>query len=159
MQDERDLLQTGFRYAYALTHNHHDAEDLVQDAWIKLRKVTRKAKSKSLLFVTIRNLYIDGYRHNKLLVIESIDDQEQLESYDDNLIAQLLDRDLAIILAQLRSEEREVIYLSCVEGYTAQEIAKLTEKSRNTILSLIYRAKGKLLQAVANENRVIEGLA
>jgi DNA-directed RNA polymerase specialized sigma24 family protein len=47
-------------------------------------------------------------------------------------------------LASIRPEEREAIYLNIVEGYTAQEIAEITETSRNSILSLIHRGKKKL---------------
>ena len=49
-------------------------------------------------------------------------------------------------LAVLCREEREVLYLNVVEGYSAQEIAILTDCSRNTILSLIYRGKQKFAQ-------------
>ena len=34
--DLHELVQAGYRYALALTHHHYDAEDLVQQAWLKL---------------------------------------------------------------------------------------------------------------------------
>lgn len=44
-------------------------------------------------------------------------------------------------LAQLRSIEREALFLAVVEGYTAQEIADLTQQGRGTVLSLIHGRK------------------
>lgn len=32
----RELLQAGYRYALALTHHHYEAEDLVQEAWMRV---------------------------------------------------------------------------------------------------------------------------
>ena len=33
-----ELLQSGFRYALSLAHHHQDAEDLVQQAWLRLQR-------------------------------------------------------------------------------------------------------------------------
>ncbi|MEM7394370.1 MAG: sigma-70 region 4 domain-containing protein [Verrucomicrobiota bacterium] len=60
--------------------------------------------------------------------------------------------DMEWLLEQLRPEEREALYLQTVEGYTAQEIARLTGKSRNTILSLIRRGKKKLMDEARQES-------
>ena len=38
-----------------------------------------------------------------------------------------------------------VIYLNCVEGYTAAEMAPMMDKPRSTILNLLSRAKNKLI--------------
>ena len=56
-----------------------------------------------------------------------------------------LDRGLGL----LRSEEREVLFLAAVEGYTAREIAAATERPRGTVTSLIYRARRKLLRSLS----------
>jgi RNA polymerase sigma-70 factor (ECF subfamily) len=55
------------------------------------------------------------------------------------------------LLAGLRTPEREALYLNVVEGYTAKEIGRLTDTSRNTVLSLIHRAKEKLRAALEHE--------
>ncbi len=40
MKDNTDeaWVQAGYRYAFSLSHNRHDAEDLVQQAWLKLTR-------------------------------------------------------------------------------------------------------------------------
>jgi len=159
------LLQSGFRYACSLTHQHAEAEDLVQEAWLKLTRREQpeqnRSWNKSLFFVTLRNLYIDRYRRNRLVVLEPLDDrlsgpgQHDMPGNEQEIAMdiQWLERSLSI----LRVEEREAIYLHLVEGYTAAEVAELTERSRNTVLSLVRRGRKKLVNALnRNDTAVTE---
>jgi RNA polymerase sigma-70 factor (ECF subfamily) len=148
----RGLLQSGFRYAYSLTHQHHDAEDLVQEAWLKLCKAHGYVKDKPLLFVAIRHLFIDQYRRKNLVVLESLESVAEPATEDDLLQLTLMADDIDNAMNQLRPEEREVIFLNIVEGYTAREIAKLAKLSRNTILSLLHRGKIKLVAILKKDN-------
>ena len=59
--------------------------------------------------------------------------------------------DLDELLAFLRPEEREALYMNAVEGYSAREIAELTDRPRNTVLSLIHRGKKKFRDAIRRE--------
>jgi len=79
----RDLLQQGYRYAYSLTRDPHDSEDLVQEAWVKLMSTKGHVESKSLLFVTIRHLFIDQYRHKNLIIIDSLDESKEPVARED----------------------------------------------------------------------------
>jgi len=152
------LLQSGFRYACSLTHQHAEAEDLVQEAWLKLAR-REQSWNKSLFFVTLRNLYIDRYRRNRLVVLEPLDELSERADLRDTpgneqevaMDIQWLERSLSI----LRVEEREAIYLHLVEGYTAAEVAELTERSRNTVLSLIQRGRKKLVNALNQGDAVV----
>ena len=56
-------------------------------------------------------------------------------------------------LSQLRSEEREAIYLQVVQGYTAAEAAELMERPRGTVLSLIHRGKARLRMLLRDQAR------
>jgi len=150
--DEKHLLQAGFCYGLALTASRPDAEDLVQEAWYRLCRRHGRVKNRSLLFVAIRNLYIDRMRRHALVVFESLDVAN--EAADDRLdvfAGVIAARDLEVPLAALRSEEREALFLAVVEGHTAAEIAALTGRSRGTVLSLIYRARAKLRRALAGD--------
>ena len=119
------------------------AEDLVQEAWLKLYGRPGRDPSKSLFFTAIRNLFIDQYRRNKLVVFEPFD-EEQTPRDDELFPAPIAMEDLEPALAALRPEEREAIFLNSVEGYTAQEIADLTRRPRGTVLSLMQRGKKKM---------------
>jgi len=140
---ERDLLNVGFRYALSLVHDEHEAEDLVQESWLRLYKKRGRKINKSLLFTTIRNLSIDQYRRGKLVVFTEFDEERDFAD-SPSFLSELTMRDLEVALAGLRPEERESIFLNSVEGYTVQEIASFTQRSRGTVLSLIHRGKQKM---------------
>ncbi len=142
--NERDLLQAGFRYALSLCHSRHDAEDFVQEAWLRLGRKTGSVRDKPLLFTAIRNLYIDHYRRGQRIAFTPLTEVTEMPSGDPPLDSRVTAKDLEAPLAALRPEEREALFLHVVEGYTAQEIADMTEQPRGTVLSLIYRAKRKL---------------
>ena len=144
--NDRELLQAGFKYAYALCHNHHEAEDLVQQAWFRLHRKYGKVETKALLFKTIRNLIMDKIRRDKVVSFESVEDREFASSAE----VRASKDDVEAILLGLRREERESLYLNVVEGYTAQEIADQTGSPRGSILSLIHRAKKKLRDGLGN---------
>ena len=139
--EERELLQSGFRYALSLTHNEHEAEDLVQDVWLKLYINSNNEKSKPLFFTAIRNLFIDRYRRKNLIAMEQLDENEVI----DEKLPDITNKDIEKCLEKLRPEEREVLFLNGVEEYTAEEIAGITMQSRSTVLSLLSRGKKKFI--------------
>ena len=140
---ERELLDTGFRYALALTHSATDAEDLVQEAWLKLYERHGSRFDSPALFTTIRRLFIDQYRRNKLILFEPFDEERDVPDAD-LFPGDLEAIDLEPALAELRPEEREAIFLNSVEGYSARQIATFTQRPRSTVLSLIQRGKEKM---------------
>ncbi len=149
--NDRDLLQAGFRYALSLRATHQDAEDLVQEAWFRLHRHGGSVGGKSLLFTTIRNIHIDRFRRDRLVVFEPLDETvDTVEEADGALNARLVARDLEAPLRALRPEEREALFLMVIEGYTAQQVAEFTERSRGTVLSLVHRAKQKLRHALTD---------
>ena len=139
--EDRDLLQSGFRYALSLTHNEHDAEDIVQDVWLKLFINNNNIKNKPLFFTSIRNHFIDRYRKKKLILMEDFNES----SHTQELNSDMDYGDIEKCLENLRPEEREVLFLNGVEEYSAEEIAKLTNQSRSTVLSLISRGRKKFI--------------
>ena len=154
------LLQRGFRYALALTHHAAQAEDLVQEACLRLLN-RNMAIELPLLFKIIRNRFIDLYRHTKRFPTDSLSsetnvihlDVSQTTASDEALMA---DGDmLAKSLGRLNMEEREAFYLWAVEGYTANEIAQLGSMSRNTVLSRIHRTRKKLRHILHQMNNEV----
>ena len=61
-------------------------------------------------------------------------------------------------LVCLRPIEREVLFLSVVEGYTADEIAAMQSTVRGTILSMLSRAKKKIRVSMQNDGDDLEVL-
>lgn len=134
-----DLLNRSYRYALSLTHHEDDAYDLVQSSYLKLLEKNKPVVI-SYLIPTVRNLYIDHKRKDKLRISWSVksnqrDVQEPLFHGEPFLEKKLL---------ELSDKNREIIFLSIVEEYTAQEIADLLSIPRGTILSILQRTKQKL---------------
>lgn len=151
------VLDGGFRYAFSLTHDRSEAEDLLQEACVSILGANAPW-DKAYVFTTIRNRFIDRYRRNQKVLFlplegekdgETIEPQYAIEGWDapDYLSNGQLDR----ALTELRPEERETIYLAVVEGYTAQEIAEMTGRPRGTILSLLHRTRHKLRRFLEGE--------
>lgn len=155
-QDE--LLNSGFRYAYSLTHDQAEAEDLLQDACVSILNIDGPWE-KAYFFTTIRNRFIDRYRRNQkvlFLPLEGEKDGEtlpqQVAVVEWNAPDVLENGALDKAMTELRAEERETMYLAVVEGYTAQEIADMTGRPRGTILSLLHRTKAKLRKTLEGMN-------
>ncbi|MEM0967340.1 MAG: RNA polymerase sigma factor [Verrucomicrobiota bacterium] len=140
----RDRIQAGFRYAYSLTEHQQDAEDLVQQAWMKCQKRYGKVRNNAVFFTAIRNQFYDHLRRKKIVSFASVSASDEEALIDTGQPVAGSSDDIETILSQLRVEEREVIFLHIVEGRTAREIASITGSPRNTVLSQIHRARKKL---------------
>ncbi len=147
---DAERLQSGYRYALALTHHAEDAQDLVQEAWLKLCRSYGAVESNALLFTTVRNLFVDQCRRKKIVQFESLDQPEPPELPPISDEEPGVKGDLEALLAVLRPVERETLFLHYYQGHTAEEIAQLTSQPRGTVLSLLHRAIAKLREAATN---------
>ncbi len=145
----QDVLQHGYRFALALTHDRVQAEDLVQEVALRALRSDRNLSRFGFLRA-IRNCHIDELRRLRgrpgvLPIDENVvgpaDDDGEAE-WDVPL--QLANGALPRALAEIRPEERGVIYLWAVEEMSAQRIADLMGWPRSTVLSLLQRGKAKL---------------
>jgi len=136
------LVQRGFRYALSLTHDRPLAEDLVQEAWAAVL-AAQGPQTKPYLFRAIRNRWIDRHRRERVVAFEPL--AEPADVVDPAHDPRDFDGDaLRRALATLRPEEREALFLCVVEGYTAAEVADLTGRPRNTVLSLMHRGRARV---------------
>lgn len=145
--DVLGLLQRGYRFALALTHDAHEADDLIQEAWIGLLRA-RGPFTAGYLFTCIRSRFIDACRRGRATGPTRLDDEHEpaaAETEDDwGTAVALTDGSLHNALAALQPEERVSLYLAAVEGYSAQAIADLFGWPRGTVLSHMHRARAKL---------------
>lgn len=154
-----DLLERGYRYALALTHDPDRAADVLQDACVATLSAGGPW-SLGYLFAAIRTRFIDMHRRQRLVVLEPYPDDEGAARVpgaegphdEDRIRADLSSVERA--LGMLRPEEREVLYLTAVEGHTAREIAEITSSPRGTVLSLIHRGRRKLRELLGEQRAV-----
>lgn len=153
-----ELLQAVFRYALSLSASPTDAEDLVQEGWLRARERYGAGADRKIVFRVVRNLYIDGWRRaSRFPTVEiSTTGEDEIQLIDDDgsrdPVRSCGEGMLGQHLAKLRDTEREALLLSVVEGYSASEIATLTDSTRGTVLSLVHRAKVKIQQALDSES-------
>ena len=151
------LLQHGYRYALSLAYHSAKAEDLLQDAWVAVIQADGPHE-KGYLFCAIRSRFYNLHKRELLVpmvplesIVEPAHDSININYEDD-----FEDPRLDAALSQLRSIEREVLYLSAVEGYTAQEITTITGQARGTVLSMLNRTRKKIqCYFSANEVKVV----
>ncbi len=141
-----EMLNRGYRYALSLTNNKDDSFDLVQTSYLKLIE-KNKPLIISYLITTIRNLFIDSKRKEKLK-LNWIKKSTPKTSCQANYTTE---PNLERILSELSDRDREILFLSILEEYTAQEISDLIKIPRGTILSILSRTKQKL-KVQLNEN-------
>jgi len=156
-----ELLNNLYRYALSLSNDQHQAYDLVQSCCEKvLKKQLAANELKPYMLKSIRNQYIDQFRRKKLeLVVDS--ELEHKELLDEHFIAEgleqlMIDRQhLTIILQDIDYQDRELLYLWAVEGNSMQELAQLSNVSRNTLLSRLNRLRKRLKQKYSYLNEQV----
>lgn len=136
-----DLFRQGRTYAYGLTRNFHDAEDLVQQAWLKLAQKYGEVIDRRLLYRAIKNLFIDGVRRSRIVQFDAIEDRDFALGKEQAFGA---NSDIESLMSSLNENERRFLTMNVVDGYTASEISEKTGVPRGTILSHTHRARKKL---------------
>lgn len=146
------LIDQGYRFAYALTHNSARAEDLLQDAWVSVLR-SGGPWSKGYLFAAIRSRFIDDHRRRaESRGLQISGDQKRLEACKADMKQECDENGtLENALKQLDPESRSMLYLAAVENWTTREIAASMGMPRGTVLSRLHRTRMQL-------RRIIEDL-
>ncbi len=155
-----------YRYALSLTRNEDLAYDLLQNCLEKfmLKDGHTKDYPNSYLYTIIRNRFIDDMRSKNRWNLVSIDGNGAGEPSKINIIDfEALNEDSISsteqakrILAQVKPEERELIYLWAVEGHTVHSISEKFDIPKGTILSRLHRIKKKLKVFMLNERKELQ---
>jgi RNA polymerase sigma-70 factor (ECF subfamily) len=155
-----------FSAAYRMTHNPADAEDLVQETYLKAHKNCASFEGnhlKAWLNRILANTFINSYhsrrRRPEVLGLDTYDswlDAVPPEATSgigrdpaDVVVAALPDEALKTALTSLPPPFRRVVLLADVEGYTYKEIAQLTRVPIGTVMSRLSRGRRALRNALA----------
>lgn len=134
-----------YYHAYSILNNKEDAEDVMQNTFIKLMKnidaIDNDSNLKHLLSRISKNEAIDLYR-KKVNRKEIFDDNLVMSIKDDNNYA---DFDLIISLNNvLENDEAKILSLKIVYDYSFIEIAKELNQTIGVIQAKYYKAIEKL---------------
>jgi len=157
--DEVARSHSGFIYsvAYRLTGNHADAQDLVQDVLLRVRRGLRTYQPGNLegwLARITTNAFLDTARKKKRRPTVSLpDDPDRVIAGSPSADAEAASRDLQDhlqrLLSDLAPEYRAPVVLKDVLGYSYEEIADHLGVPIGTVRSRIHRGRSKLREALA----------
>ncbi len=147
--DELYFLASSSVYSYALSvlGSRHDAEDALHDCIVKIYASAKSYKPQGKPFAWIiriaKNICIDRMRLCKKEVVSSLDDEA--DSLPVNPIADEEDRlMIQSFLSALSPEERQIVSLHLISGFTFREIAKALVRPAPTVMTKYRRALIKL---------------
>ncbi len=136
------------RYAYALTGNLHDADDIVQEtclrALARLDQWQRGTRLDSWMYRIAQNIYFDRCRAAKVRgETVDLDEAYELMSVDgrQEMENRLSLGEALVGIAQLPQEQRSLITLVCINGLSYKEAAQVAEIPLGTVMSRLARAR------------------
>ena len=137
-----------FRYAFFKVGDRADAEDIVQDAFLKVASSVAIKNPKAYLFRTVTNGCIDSQkRKSKLLPIEQ---RMAAPSHSEEFEAQQEQQRIARLLDSLPDKQAEVIRLHIHANLKFTEIAEVLEIPATTVKSRFASGIERLKQLIIN---------
>ena len=136
-----------YNMAFRYLHNQQDAEDIVQQAFLKLWKNPQAWKPGKAQFTTwftrvIINLCLDDVKKRKPL---SLPDQFDIEDSSKLALENLLDEErhslVQAAIDKLPERQKTVLILCYFEQHSNKEAANILETTERAVQSLLLRAK------------------
>jgi RNA polymerase sigma-70 factor, ECF subfamily len=159
--------------ALRMTRNNADAEDLVQETYLKAYRAFGSfelgTNLKAWLYRILTNTYINSYRAKKRRPeIADVEDVEDLYLYrrltseggsglgrsaEDEALDRFTDTDVKEAIEALPDTFRMAVLLADVEGFSYKEIAEITDVPIGTVMSRIHRGRKALQKALVERGK------
>ncbi|MFM2279775.1 MAG: hypothetical protein RLZZ444_2006 [Pseudomonadota bacterium] len=142
------------RYSRSLTRSDADGEDLLQDC-IEKALVHRDSwdggNFRAWVATIMTNLYRNGLRRGRRFPVVDLDEAETIAG-PEPVSDPLEQRRLAEILDSLQPDQRAVLMLVVVEGYSYAETAAILGTPIGTVMSRLSRARTEMSTRLKNRN-------
>ncbi|NLM62680.1 MAG: RNA polymerase sigma factor [Clostridiales bacterium] len=146
-----------YRFIYYKVQNREEAEDITQETYVRaldhIRRSDKKIEKhvdflKTVSLNILRDRWRKRSRRGTMVGIESIDPTETAVEDSSDIVSQ---RELIRnALDRLSEEQRKVIELRIIKGYSTAETAKIMNKKEGTIRVLQYRGLKALAELLKN---------
>jgi RNA polymerase sigma-70 factor (ECF subfamily) len=141
------------RFALRLTRDTPSAEDLVQEtllkAWRSFHQFRDGTNARAWLYRILVNAF---YGHARKASLETIPLEDQIPAGSSSAVIERLEMNQA--LDSLAIEQRTVLLLGVVEGFTCREVSEVLSIPIGTVMSRLSRARQSLREKLAPEPAV-----
>ncbi|MEY4130295.1 MAG: hypothetical protein RLZZ31_419 [Actinomycetota bacterium] len=178
IDDAMEYMPQLYSAAMRMTHNAADAEDLVQETYLKAYRGFSNFEAgtnlRAWLFRILTNTYINSYRSKSRRPVETeLDDVEDFYLYrrmggleaarssrsaEDELMDWFSDAEVKSAIEALPDSFRIPVILSDVEGFSYKEISEILDVPIGTVMSRLHRGR-KSLQKQLHDYALERGLA
>ena len=140
-----------YRVEYHLTGNAQDAEDLLQDTYLKLWQkrddLKEEAMTEAYLVTLMQNLFRDQRRLKRIDTSEDIEDHA--DPPDERSLAETIEatdeaRQMGTLMDGLPERDRKIIRMHLVEDKSYEEMEQDTGLSQGNLRIIMMRTKQKL---------------
>ncbi len=161
-------LEALYNFAYHLSYDEENANDLVQETFLKSYRFINSYRvgtnAKAWLFQILKNAFINQYRKKNKRPIQV--DFEDVVNYHDSeaenvkhlnlgheIFQGMMGDEVTIALNSLPIDSKTIVLLCDIEGFTYEEIATIINIPIGTVRSRIHRARNMLKEKLESYAR------